>query len=380
MKKVLYGTTALATAAMLSTGAMAADKIKMGVGGYFAVFGVFGDQDDGVGAPGAGLRDHQILREGEIIFNGSTKLDNGITAGVQVQLEAETCGDQIDETFAFFSGGFGRINLGQENSAPYLMGYASPGNPHWGLNSPNFSIAASGTNAAAPGGSVSFISTQVNFTSDSEKISYFTPRMAGFQIGVSYTPENGAGGESKASYSGFTDDSKSGEQSEVIEVGVNYVGKFGGVDIALSGGYAGASLESATTATAPGSSQDRVQWNLGGRLTVAGFTIGGAYREDNLGTDGTGETDNTIFNVGVRYASGPWSLGLQYAHAEKGFSAAAGGGDDEIDAFELGGAYTLGPGISLVAGIQVFEFEDAGSTVGGSNDATVFYFGTALSF
>ena len=145
MNKFLYGTTALATAVMLSTGAMAADKIKMGVGGYFAWFGVFGDQDDGAGpdgiagtpddSPGAGARDHQFMREGEIIFNGSTKLDNGISAGVQVQLEAETCGDQIDETFVYFFGSFGRINLGQENSAPYLMGYASPGNPHWGLNS-----------------------------------------------------------------------------------------------------------------------------------------------------------------------------------------------------------------------------------------------------
>ena len=35
MKKLLYGTTALVAAGMIAGGAQAADKIKVGVGGYF---------------------------------------------------------------------------------------------------------------------------------------------------------------------------------------------------------------------------------------------------------------------------------------------------------------------------------------------------------
>jgi outer membrane protein OmpU len=101
MKKLLIGTTALVAVGSIATGAQSADRIKMGVGGYFLGFFVVGDQD-----LDAGLRNHDVQREGEIIFSGSTKLDNGITVGAQVQLEAETCADQIDETFMYFSGGF----------------------------------------------------------------------------------------------------------------------------------------------------------------------------------------------------------------------------------------------------------------------------------
>ena len=95
MKKLLYGTTALVAAGMVAGGAQAADKIKVGVGGYFYGYLVGVSQDDsaassGVSAdPGNNRRGHHINREGEIIFTGKTTLDNGIQFGVQVQLEAE---------------------------------------------------------------------------------------------------------------------------------------------------------------------------------------------------------------------------------------------------------------------------------------------------
>jgi hypothetical protein len=104
MKKALYGSTALAAAGLLAGAAQAADKIKLGVGGYFQAFGVYSDQDDGVGEPAANLRDHHIAREGEIYFRGSTALDNGIEVGVLVQLEASTCADQIDQSYIWFEG------------------------------------------------------------------------------------------------------------------------------------------------------------------------------------------------------------------------------------------------------------------------------------
>jgi predicted porin len=247
---------------MISSGAMAADKIKMGVGGYFQVAIAAGDQDDD-----DDKRMHLITEEGEIIFNGKTTLDNGLQVGVQVQLEAETCGDQIDEHFMWMSGGFGRIQLGAENSAPYLMGYASPAPSHWahGLNSPNFSHAGL------------VVETNLVMTSDSEKITYFTPRMAGFQLGVSYTPENdeaGSGDGYNSSYSGFPSDSEPGEQGEIIEVGVNYVNKFDDVSLAISAGYAAGSLESASATV----DDDQTVWNAGFQIGFAGFTIGGAYR------------------------------------------------------------------------------------------------------
>src|SRR3546814_8833431 len=46
--------------------------------------------------------------------------------GLDVQLEAETCGDQIDESYLWFQGDFGKLVLGSENSAAYLMSYGAP--------------------------------------------------------------------------------------------------------------------------------------------------------------------------------------------------------------------------------------------------------------
>lgn len=77
------------------------------VGGYFQAYGVFVSQPDGPGEYGADRRSFDIKREAEIFFSGRVRLDNGLTVGVQVELEAETCSDQIDESYLFFEGGWG---------------------------------------------------------------------------------------------------------------------------------------------------------------------------------------------------------------------------------------------------------------------------------
>ncbi len=356
MNKLLLGTTALAAIGALSNAAIAADKIKMGVGGYFQVAIAAGDTDED------NRRDHLVSDEGEIIFNGSTNLDNGIQVGVQVQLEAETCADQIDEHFMWFSGAFGRVNLGAENSAAYLMGYASPAASHWahGLNSPNFSHTRL------------FLTSVITMSSDSDKITYFTPRFSGFQLGVSYTPENdeaGSGAGYNAAYSGFPADNEPGEQSEIIEVGANYTNKFGDVNVSVSGGYATGSLEAPSGAVV----DDRTQYNFGARLGFAGFTFGGAYRVDDRGID----SDREDFNIGLRYATGPWGVGVQYAHAEVDEA------DDEVDAIEIGGSYSFGPGMVLSAGVQFWDIEvDTGAIGGGASegDSTIFFMATHVSF
>lgn len=367
MKKLLYGTTALAAVGLMAGSAGAAEKIKMGVGGYFQGFFVYADEDDGLNEPAAGRRNTAVKQEGEIIFNGSTTLDNGIQFGVQVQLEAETCGDQIDESFMWASGSFGRINVGSENSAAYLMHYASPAPSGWshGLNSPNFSHATTG-------GFTNYIHTNpVSLTSDDEKITYFTPRMAGFQLGASYTPDNGieenTPGDAAGSYGGMPFENNG--FSDVLELGINYVNKFNGVDVAISGSY-GTGDDDLNIA---GVTDDRDEWSIGAQIGIAGFTIGAAYREDNRGLSGS--FDRTDYNVGVRYATGPWGVGVQYAHAEQELGGA---GEPEVDAFEVGGSYDLGPGVQLQAGVQFWDADNDNLAVDG--ESTIVFVGTFLSF
>ena len=379
MRKLLYGTTALVAAGLISGAASneawaqkaPVEKIQLGLGGYFQVFGVFGDQD-----LDEGLRNHAIAREAEIYFLGKTTLDNGLEVGAQVQLEADGegspatgVGDYIDESFVYFEGGWGRINLGSENSAAYLMHYATEsasGGSAWGVNDSTFSYANPGTNLAGIGPH-----TLPNMTSDSEKITYFTPRLAGFQLGASYTPDScedatGCGG----TYSGFEGDEDANDFGEIWEVGANYVQKLGTFDVAVSGSYGSGTLESQLV---PGLGDDPTEWTVGFQLGFAGFTVGGAYRD---------ESDVTIigfdrkdYNAGVRYVFGPWGVGVVYGHIEQEHAL----GEDETDVYEVGGNYVLGPGVDLKAGVQFWDLQGEGGLLD-ENEATIVYVGTALTF
>ncbi|MGG2362244.1 hypothetical protein ACE4Z5_25110, partial [Salmonella enterica] len=59
-------------------------------------------------------------------------------------------------------------------------------------------------------------------------------------------------------------------------LGLNYVNKFGPVDVAVSGGYMHANVESSASGAQLGF-KDQQAWNLGFNLGYAGFLAVGAY-------------------------------------------------------------------------------------------------------
>ena len=63
----------------------------------------------------------------------------------------------------------------------------------------------------------------VQNTDDATKATYYTPRLAGFQLGASYVPDTGDDGGRDGA--GFDEAFKN-----VVGVGVNWVGEFGGVE------------------------------------------------------------------------------------------------------------------------------------------------------
>ncbi len=347
MKKLILGTSAIVAASTLAASpTLAAEKIKLGLSGYLQTSFVVADYDTGDQLP------TNIRNEGEVHFTGETTLDNGLTFGVNIQLEARTTGDQVDETYMYVSGAFGRINVGSENSAAYLMHYASP-NPviAWNLNDPNAEAGGFTTPATAP--------TEV---SDKDKITYFTPRFSGFQFGASYTPD--ADWETGTGFSPSDAIKDEGAADEAYSIGANYTGNLGSVELNASLGY---DLITRTT------SDDTDEISAGFNVGVAGFTVGAAYKfTDN--DSGTDDRERHDYNVGVSYGQGPWSVGIQYAGVDLDDAA-----DGHLDAFVVGGNYILGPGITAFGGVQYFSGED--DLVGSEGDeATVFFVGTALTF
>src|SRR5690606_38007085 len=113
MKHVLLGSTALVAAGLLAGTASAAEPVSLGIQGFYqaAIGGVI-DQDNDDGESGAQTRGHSIETNGEIRFHGETTLDNGLTVGARIEMEAFNSADQIDQAYAFISGGFGEVRLG----------------------------------------------------------------------------------------------------------------------------------------------------------------------------------------------------------------------------------------------------------------------------
>jgi predicted porin len=366
MKRYLLSSTAMAVVVGIAAPVVAADKIRLGLSGYFSAYGVAGDQDDGPGEPGAGIRTHGFARESEVAFVGETTLDNGLVVGVDVQLQGETVADQIDESYIYFEGGWGRLQVGSEDPAPDEMIYAAPTpiDSH-GVNSPTFFHAASGANA------VGTTTTYVNLTGDSDKITYFTPRWSGFQFGVSYTPDNteelGFAFRSDVTAGGATP-----QQSEVFEGAINWVGEINGIEIGAYAGYSKGDVEG----PAPGF-EDQDMWGFGASFGYRGWTLGGSYRWTDQGTSGA-STDRWDANVGLAYAWGSWTAGAAWGHGEVETGPAT--GEDTLDQYEAGLIYEIGPGVLLSGGLQYVDFDSDAGGPAAENDAIIGIFGTTITF
>src|SRR5699024_4843697 len=122
--------------------------------------------------------------------------------GAHIELEGHTSGDQIDESYFWAKGSFGKIEMGDENSARYKMQVSAPDVTFVNVNSGDltffmpYSGSVTGQDPAGPGlttvdtgdqvfrgtlGST-FIENKTN--NDAQRFSYYTPRFAGFQVGA----------------------------------------------------------------------------------------------------------------------------------------------------------------------------------------------------
>lgn len=367
MKKQLLGTTTLVAAGLLmGQGAYAAEPMSLSIGGYLQSAFSIGDDDDGVGQPGANIHDNTISTEGEVQFTATTELDNGISVRARVEYEAVPgATSTVDERYVRFSGGFGSFTMGQEDNAAYQMGYQAPsGSWQMGLNSPTFAIPATGGNAIT-----SYSSIYLGTGGDGGKLVYFTPRMSGFQLGASYQPD---GANEPAATSGRTASNGAGASETILSVGVNYSGSFDQADVAVSAGYITADLEAQNAAN---TAKDFEGFITGLNVSMSGFTVGGSVRLDN----GTADKSSTArWEVGATYATGPWTIGANYIDIEQ--NAAGGTGADEMDGWMVSGQYNLGPGVDLFGGVKHYDYEDGANAVAAENSVLIGALGTSIYF
>ena len=379
MKKVLYGTSALVAAGLLSSGpALAADPIALTLGGNFAYAFGWVNEDDGVGQPGNNDRSHAFAESSEVHFKGSTTLDNGVAVTVQIELEGSTQGDVIDENFIRFrSDAWGSLEFGGRDGAASKMLTLGPAvDFNHIVGAAEFTYINFGTN------DIKFIAP-VGRGSDSLKISYFTPVISGFQLGVSYEPEpgiDGAGGRNNAvTVDTITGTTAAGATSETLELGVNFVNNFGDVSFRGSALYAKSSQEA--TAAAGQFLDDNTTWNVGMQFGFGAFAIGGAYdnKETNSSVRAVREVDNIQWRLAATYSTGAWLLGVGYARRDQDDETVV-GGNDEATVWGVTAKRTLGPGVTISAGVRVWDLDDDDNAIAAQNSATNVFVATRLGF
>ncbi|TVR96990.1 MAG: porin [Rhodospirillales bacterium] len=369
MKKVLYGTTALATAALIAgavTEAAAAERIQIRVSGFHQQWVVGLDQDLNDGDAGRVQQGFKVSTmdqktNTEICFVGETTLDNGITVGVNVQIEA--FGSQgsrhIDESFLYVSSPqFGRLQLGAKDSAARLLAVKGP---NGGISIDDGDVMNLQMYANTAGTGVQTLpTTNKDVASDSNRVTYFTPRYFGFQAGVSWSPHVGEGRNT-------TNNPEYGTRNifhDSIEAGLNYRGVFQGVGIQLSTGVINANAQRGQVpALDPSISEGSwFAYQVGGNLSYAGFTVGGAFQQVTSGrvqVAGAGNADFSLrggaWSAGASYEVGPYLAGVTCGQGKRAGFTAAGAGELKSLQCALSGAYTLGPGIRLVGGFFLFD-------------------------
>lgn len=390
MKKILLGGTAIAGMA-LSMVATPAEALDLSLGGKFSAYGIFANQDDSAGQPGNGLARFDLQRDTEIYFQGESTLDNGLTVGVEVQLNAggvsnapagapaQGGNDRIDEAYLYFSGNWGRVNVGSENSAAYLLQVGAPSvDPNWDGIEPQYSVYAAGGNAASGREDYGMSMGGTGDRGDTEKFTYLSPVFSGFQVGVSYSPSVCEGAVDCTFPRGGMPANKGAGNFALKDewsLGGRYAGEFEGVGITAGAGYARATLNDRNNALNTVGDDNRKQWNAGLNLSTAGFTVGGAYFRDNNATNNDGDT--RTWTLGGTYATGPYTVGASYLRSKTEVGVNA---EDKLSRWGVSGAYTFGPGMTFNGGVYRYRLTDDLSAAADENKATVVTVGTSLQF
>ena len=351
MRKHLMAGTALAAATMLvAGGALAADKKMMKpsitVNGYFeSIVGGIIDEtiehkvsnqmsgtliaaatfDDPASALTAGTtavegtkttdasKDTSALdtrTDAEIHFNGRATLDSGMKIHARVELEgqnhhsgATNGGDPIDEYFLSVSGSFGRIILGGTGGAPVKMLTGLIGLWATGVGETlNFDDAW----VPSAGGNHYGLQHARLDTGDAEKMTYISPKLGGFQLGVTYSPNrvnNDGNGRIDTEAAGAYDG---------IEGAVSYTGKFGDVGFGV-----GAGMTSYQGCDGPKSRCDdtaKSDWLAAARIDFGGgFRVAIGHKQV---TDDKKANESSLTDAGVRFIQGANSFSLVGSHGE----------------------------------------------------------------
>ncbi|NNE85599.1 MAG: porin [Alphaproteobacteria bacterium] len=388
MKKTLLASTALIGAALLTAPAHAGtvgsgDNLAVRLSGFMWFQVNVIDEDISAGN-GRGF-DFDIP-ETELHINASNTADNGIKYGVSIEMEVNTdASNNGDEVWAFLSGDFGRVEMGDQDDATNRM-LVGAFQAHQGICGPFGGLGCLAPVFQSGGGepfTIARTDWQVATSSDATKVTYFSPRFSGFQVGASFTPDSGGNGAS------FGETDNDGDYEKMMGLGLNYTGKFDDFGISASVLYETATDED--TINGGETFEDLEFIYVGAKVDFAGFTVGANYRDNgdtglSKSATAAGADHGHYWAVAAGYKMGPWGVSAWYSYGERDplGSGSSSFATEEMVRYGLGGRYAIAPGWQLRADLSFLEWENRGGTPSSTSnpdqDSTAFILTNMINF
>ena len=373
MKKVLLGSTALVGASLLGAAPVAAAP-TISFSGWTRVEVSFADQDLSL-TRGRGYKFE--VDDNHLIWSAKGTADNGMTYTASTSMETRSTGVlQPDEAKVSLTNQWGTVVLGDDDGADDIMmigGYS--------LLTAGFGYDGGYTDHVNQGG-IGFTGVFASLTgdtSDATKVSYFTPRWSGLQLGASWTPDSGVSFDSGAGQD------NNGDRENTLGLGLNYNNKIGDIGVRFGTTYVHATTEPNSTSASATSSLEREDissWSIGGTLSFSGFSVGVGHGDSG---DSNCTKVNTLcdqgdwWDVAAQYKFGNTTIAGGYLNNESNATGSA-VQDDEVDVFTIGVSHNFAsaPGMRAWAEVVQYEGDRAGTT--SDNDATYFMIGTQVAF
>jgi len=334
--------------------ARAADAITVTLGGRIKEFFFVASQTQ---APAEELNSAGMFNDTRLSVEGRTVLDNGITVRTFARFNIiGNAPTNVDEAYVDIISSFGRLRLGDKDG-PNTTTIGDPV-PQALLSVDEEIIADALMQRTSIVLRDAF--TFRRFTRNALGVSYQTPEIAGFRVGVGYhpTPTPAVSTIDGAFL-----------PHDAVDVTADYTGDFTGGTYRLAGGYF--RMSPSRGGIRAGLDGARA-WNVSAGLTYGGFELAGAYMNIQP-SDGR---DEQAWTVGALYGIGPFTISADHRRAKRQpFLSAllpARVFYEHAERTTLQGGYKIGPGI--VVGLAGFYAEqqdalganyDGGGVLGG---------------
>ena len=297
--------------------------------------------------------------------------DSGLSLGVKSafeiyhdKLSGDNYGsDLVQKVYGVAQTGLGRVELGMTDGAAYALSVTGPVvDGEMTLDNSNASLftdPSTGRDFTNLFALNSAVESSLNYS----KISYYTPRLLGIEIGASFTPSQGKDVIPFLSNGPHV----ANREKSIWETAVSYSDSFGPYSL---GFYGGLSVGRNDTKTAGHASL--TDWGVGSQIDYdlnddVKLSLGGAYRHANTYGFDIGEallhSQTNSAHLSAMASFGPWLIG-----GEIGDGTAEGTPKLGVRGYEASVGYVINANFQVTAGWQELRY---------SRDAGIFYNGAS---